>query len=232
MPPRARPHVTIVCATSLNGKLSTAARDPVRFTSRADRARLHALRDGADAILLGAATLRAEDPPLLPTAERRAARASRGLALDPIRAIVSRTLDLPVGRALERAREAPVHVFTTGQAGEAPARRLEDAGIHVHDLGSPLDYARVLETLAGLGVKRLVCEGGGEINAGLLEAGLVDDLALTLCPVVIGGSAAPTLVDGVGFAPDRFPHARLVRHELSPSGELFLDYQLVPGTSP
>src|SRR3954462_12255744 len=100
-------HVTLVCAVSLDGKLSTVAREPVRFPSRRDRARLHALRDAADAILVGARTIRAEDPPLLPDEKRARARAAAGKKPYPVRAIASRTLDLPLGRALVRKEEAP-----------------------------------------------------------------------------------------------------------------------------
>lgn len=230
MPGPPRPHVTIVCATSLDGKLSTASRDPVRFTSREDRARLHALEDSSDAILVGAGTIRAEDPPLLPTAGRRAARVACGLAPAPLRAIVTGSLELPLGRALSEARESPVHVFARRTPGPSAAA-LEASGVHVHALDEPFTLARVLETLARLGVRTLVAEGGGELNASLLEEGLVDELKLTLCPVLIGGKTAPTLFDGAGLPAGSLRHARLVRQSLSASGELFLDYQILPQTS-
>jgi 2,5-diamino-6-(ribosylamino)-4(3H)-pyrimidinone 5'-phosphate reductase len=223
-----RPHVTIVCAASLDGKLSTARRDPVRFTSRADRARLHALEDASDAILIGAGTLRAEDPPLLPTPERRAARVARGLAPNPLRVVLSASLDLPLGRSLAPTEKAPVHVFQTRGGPETGRARLEAHGIDVvAGPSSPESLAGVLALLERLGVRRLLCVGGGNVNARLFEEDLVDEVKLTVCPVLIGGKDAPTLFDGTGFPADRLRRATLVRQEVSSEGELFLDYQIL-----
>src|SRR5581483_7321061 len=147
-------HVVVVCAVSLDGKLSTAARDPVRFTSRRDRARLHALRDAADAILLGARTIRAEDPPLLPAADRAEERARAGRRRWPVRAIFSATLDLPLGRALARQEGAPLYVFTTGEPDAGKRQRLEAAGALVRR-ASVREALQVLEREAG--VQRAVC---------------------------------------------------------------------------
>jgi riboflavin-specific deaminase-like protein len=221
-------HVTLVCAISLDGKLSTAARDPVRFTSRRDRERLHALRDSADALLVGAATIRAEDPPLLPDAARADSRVAAGKKRWPVRAIASRTLDLPLGRSLVRIDGAPTYVFTSGAlgAGNAAAReRLEAAGV-------VLRAASLTEALQILGreqgAERVVAEGGGVLNAELFAADLVDDLELTVAPVILGGSGAPTLVDGPGFSQDALKRARLVSHEATSDGELFLKYSFRP----
>jgi len=214
-------HLAIACAISLDGKLSTAARDPVRFTSRRDRERLHALREGADAILLGARTIRAEDPPLLPSKEAVARRRARGKKPFPIRAVFSRTLDLPLGRALAPAEDAPVYVFTVETADEGRRSALTTQGAIVRD--APIDEAlRILA--ADHGVERVLAEGGGELNAELFRLDLVDELELTVCPLVIGGRAAPTLADGPGFEKDAFKRARLLSHEATADGELFLRY--------
>lgn len=205
-------HVTVVCATSLDGKLATASRGPVRFTSRRDRARLHALRDAADAVLVGGATVRAEDPPLLPAKPPY-----------PVRAIFSRTLDLPRGRALVVKESAPAYVFTadTGDAGKRAA--LEAAGVLVRSAS----VRDALETLRReRGCERFVALGGGQLNADLFAADLVDELELTLCPVILGGTEAPTLVDGPGFTDATLKRAKLVAHEATPEGELFLRYSL------
>ncbi|MBI3725280.1 dihydrofolate reductase family protein [bacterium] len=226
MPSKARPRVTIACATSLDGKIATAQRDPIDWTSRRDRARLHALRDGADAILIGAATLRAEDPPLLPTPERARAREKAGRRPLPVRAVVSRTLDLPLARALEPREGAPVHVFTVMDCPRAARERLTTRGIRVHVHEDEVDLARALAFLKEHeGVRSVLCEGGGVLNAALLQAGLVDELELTVVPVVIGGDLSPTLVDGIGFSRERLLRAKLVSHEATPEGEVFLRYR-------
>ncbi len=211
--------VTVVCAISLDGKLADASRGPVRFTSARDRSRLHALRDAADAIIVGAATIRAEDPPLLPSESRSRERVARGRRTFPVRAIFSRTLDLPIGRALSHAEGAALYVFTEGVPDEGKKARLEGAGARVRTAS----IRGALEVLAQEeGVERVLCEGGGVLNAALFAQDLVDELELTLCPVVIGGTGAPTLVDGPGL-PD-LKRAKLLWHEVTPEGEVFLRY--------
>jgi riboflavin-specific deaminase-like protein len=227
----ARPHVVIACATSLDGKLSTVSRDPVQFTSRRDRARLYALRDRACALLVGAETIRVEDPPLLPDAARQAARVKAGLRANPVRVVLSRTLDLPVGRALGPRPDAPVYVFTVDQAPRERVEDLKKAGIQVRQGGASLDLARVLETLATEAqVKRIQVEGGGELNATLFQANLVDELELTLTPFIVGGAGAPTLVDGEGFSQGEMRRAKLVESSVNTEdGELFLRYRFDRG---
>ena len=74
------------------------------------------------------------------------------------------------------------------------------------------------------GVERVVAEGGGLLNAALFSADLVDELELTLAPVILGGSGAPTLVDGPGFTQGELKRARLLAHEATKDGEVFLKY--------
>ena len=217
--------VTICVATSLDGKIATARRDPVTFTSRADRAHLHEQRNWADAILIGAASIRAEDPPLLPTAAARAKRTGRPL---PVRAVVSGSLDLPDGRALRAEDGSPVIVFTTNGPDAEKKAALERRGYKVVscETDGAIDLAWALSHLADAhGVETLLCEGGGVLNAAMLAAGLVDTLTLTLCPVLIGGADAPTPVDGEGFSLEDLPNATLISCE--PRGdEVFLCYRI------
>jgi 5-amino-6-(5-phosphoribosylamino)uracil reductase len=219
--------VAICTASSLDGKIATAARDPVRFTSRADRAHLHEQRDWADAILIGAATIRAEDPPLLPSAEGRQRRQAESRRPLPIRAVVSRSLDLPDGRALRAEEGSPVIVFTVAEAGDAASAALAQRGVEVVRCGSgDVDLSAALKHLATAhGAERVLCEGGGQLNAAMLSAGLVDTLYLTLCPVVIGGAGAPTAVDGLGLPADALLKAKLVSCEQR-DDEVFLCYAL------
>ena len=226
----ALPSIELCLASSIDGKLSSQAREPVRFPSRADRARLFALRDQADALLTGGATLRAEDPPLLPDAERRAQRVAAGLRPDPLRIVVSGSLDLPLGRALRAEAGAPCVVLTGPNPNALAAERLEAAGVRVLSSGAAgLDLAAALSQLAHEhGLRRVLCEGGGALAATLLAdpalRAALSALHLTLCPLLLGGAQAPTLLDGEGFAQDAAPRFRLVEC-LQVEDELFLTYR-------
>ncbi len=223
--------VELCLAASLDGKITSAAREPVTFTSRADRRRLHVLRDAADALLLGAATVRAEDPPLLPGDERRAARRAAGRRPAPVRAVVSRSLDLPLGRALRVDAESPVVVVAPRGAPDEAAERLRQAGHEVVLLPAERLLPAALEHLRDRhGVRDVLCEGGGALNADVLAAGLARRLHLTLCPLLIGGAHAPTPVDGDGFTLQDAPRARLERCE-QVGEEVFLTYALEGGES-
>jgi riboflavin-specific deaminase-like protein len=196
----------------------------VTFTSRRDRAHLHALRDASDVVLVGAATIRAEDPPLLPTAERAAARRAAGLAELPIRAIVSGTLDLPVGRALAARAGGAVVVFTIDDAPAERRSALEAAGIEVEPCGRDrVDFARALASLERRGARRVLAEGGGDLGFSLFQADLVDEVELTICPFVIGGVRAPSPADGVGFRASELKRFTLADHRVE-AGEVYLRY--------
>jgi riboflavin-specific deaminase-like protein len=219
-----RIRVAICAATSLDGKLSTATRAPVTFTSRADRARLFALRDAADAILIGAGTLRAEDPPLLPTKSRADARQAAGRRRWPVRVVVSDSLEFPLERALkDPSDEAPVVVLTSEVEDTTRANHLRDRGFDVVSYERRVHLGKALQTLADRYVVRdVLCEGGGVLNAALLGEGLVDTLYLTLCPLILGGERAPTLADGPAIS---LSDVRLTALE-QVGQEVFLTYEV------
>jgi 2,5-diamino-6-(ribosylamino)-4(3H)-pyrimidinone 5'-phosphate reductase len=227
-----RPSVALVLAMSLDGKIATTRRDPVTFTSRRDRERLHALRDRSDAILLGARTVRVEDLPLLPTAERAAMRTRAGLTRLPLRAVVSASLDLPTsGRALERRVGAPVVIFTTERAPAERRRVLEEEGVAVEVAGTErVDLERAVALLGSrYACRRVLAEGGGTLAFALFERDQVDEVYLTVCPVVIGGEAAPTAADGAGFTKEMIRRAELVEWSAGGEGEIFLKYAMRRG---
>ena len=93
-----------------------------------------------------------------------------------------------------------------------------------------VDLHEFCRMLSDRGIGRLLVEGGGEVNMAFWEAGLVDEVYLTLCPVVIGGSTAPTAADGTGFASDRFRKLRLIESRRV-GQELFLRYRAVRSKS-
>jgi len=195
------PFVLVNMSMTADGKIATANRRVGSFGSRRDLAHLYALRATADAVMCGARTVQAGEVTLGPGgAKHRRARVRRGLAEYPLRILVSGSGSLDPRAPVFRRRFSPIVVLTTGRA---PRRRLE--GLRTLAAEVVIGGEAQIEwpaTLAYLRerwkVKRLLCEGGGELNDALFRAGLVDELHLTICPFVFGGRTAPTLAEGTG----------------------------------
>lgn len=223
-----RPFVLVNMAMSADGKIATANRAVSSFGSRRDHEHLLALRATADAVMAGARTVNAHPVDLGPGPARfRRLRLRRGLSEYNLRVIVSgRGSIRPDARVFQR-RFSPVIVLVTSRASRAARRRLRAAGAHVKVCGR--DQIHLRAALRWLrerwGVQRLVCEGGGELNDAMFRADLVDEVHLTLCPLLFGGRDAPTIADGAG-AP-RLAEAR--RFKLASArrvgDELFLVYR-------
>ncbi|HIL72819.1 MAG TPA: 2,5-diamino-6-(ribosylamino)-4(3H)-pyrimidinone 5'-phosphate reductase [Verrucomicrobia bacterium] len=198
-----RPFVLINMAMSADGKIAPPHRRFVAFGSRRDHKNLLALRATADAVMCGARTVDSA-PVTLDSGgaayERRRLRG--GLAKQNLRIVVSGSGSVDLGAAIFRHPGSPLIVLSSGQAPKsrlAKLKRLADCvkvcGKNRVALGQALGWLR-----REWAVKRLLCEGGGELNFELLRLGLVDELHLTICPKIIGGKDAPTIADGDGFA--------------------------------
>ena len=186
----------------------------------ADRDLLRELRTGVDAVLVGSATLRAERYANLLDPPQRARRAAAGLPPQPLVATVSRDLDVPVDIGLFGEPDARVHVFTES-SGEVTGRGAE---VHVHrfDPGA-LRLAEALALLhAELGVAAVLCEGGPTLLRRLVGEGCVDDLMLTLAPLLVAGDE-PAPLAGEALRP---PARMALRAVLRADDHLVLHYAL------
>ena len=186
-----------------DGKIATANRELASFSSRRDRAHLLALRATADAVMCGARTVDLNNISLGPgPAKYRRARLKRGLAEYNLRIIVSGSGSVDLRARVFQRRFSPIIVVTSGRAPASRLKQLQSVADEVCVCGEgEIDFRAALAWLrAQWGVKRLLCEGGAELNAALLTAGLVNELHLTICPLVFGGKDAPTIADGPGFA--------------------------------
>ena len=196
-----RPFVVVNMAMSADGKTATANRAVSSFGSRHDLAHLYDLRATADAVMCGARTAEAGNVHLGPGPARyRRLRLRRGLAEYNLRVLVSGSGSLNPRAPIFRQRFSPLLVLTTAQAGRRRLARLRQVADMVVVSGEiELDWRRALHWLrTRWNVRRLVCDGGGELNAALFAAGVVDEVHLTLCPLVLGGDNAPTIADGEG----------------------------------
>ena len=219
-------------AMSADGKIAPAHRRFVAFGSRRDHANLLTLRATANAVMCGARTV--DSAPMTLDAggavyERRRQRA--GLAKQNLRVVVSGSGSVDPQAVVFQRGESPVIVLASGRAPKsrlAKLKRLADCvkvcGKNSVALGQALGWLR-----RDWAVKRLLCEGGGELNFELLRLGLVDELHLTVCPRIIGGRDAPTIADGEGFA----RLAKVAKLELTRQrrigDELFTTWRVRPG---
>jgi riboflavin-specific deaminase-like protein len=199
----ARPFVFINMAMTADGKIATANRRLSSFGSARDQAHLFELRATADAVMCGAGTVSQADVDLGLGPERfRRQRLRRGLADHHLRIVVSGSASISPRATVFQRPVSPVVVLTTAKANARRVKALARVADAVCICGTEsIDFPAALAWLrAEWRVKRLLCEGGGELNDSLFRAGLVDELHLTICPLVFGGRAAPTIADGVGAA--------------------------------
>ncbi len=203
-----QPYVLVSCAMSLDGYIDDASAKPLRLSGDADIDRVDDVRAGCDAILVGAGTIRADNPVLLLRSQaRRDARIARGLRPDPARVVISRSGDVdPAARIFTAGADRIVYVSSAAAAGTSD--RLSSAA-DVVDAGDPVRLDRVLADLAARGVARLLVEGGGSVHTQFLAAGLADELQLAVAPFFVGDSAAPRFVSDGRFPWNAGHRARL-----------------------
>ena len=221
-----KPHTSLIMAVSLDGKISTRDGAGPRFASEADGIRLREIRSHADAILVGARTIIADDPTFSERGKYKELRLQRGLAANPIKAVVSGSGSVPETSRMFQQNGAPALVFTTARIPPSRLAELQQVA-EVHCVGeTTVNFRRVVEILGeAYQVKQLLIEGGGQVNFDLFRVGLIDEIYFTLCPKIIGGRDVSTSVEGDGFDFLDIVDVELLDH--SPVGdEIFLHYRV------
>src|SRR3954465_5343460 len=184
-----------------DGKIAPPSRTFWTFSSSRDRAHMMELRATADAVMSGARTVDL-NPVTLGTGgvKYRAFRKRRGLSEFNLRVIVSGSGTIDPKARIFRERFSPIIILTTRAAGKRRIERLRRLADDVKICGDrELDFQVGLQWLREKwNVKRLLCEGGGELDDALFRAGLVNELHLTICPKIFGGRNAPTIAEGAG----------------------------------
>jgi 5-amino-6-(5-phosphoribosylamino)uracil reductase len=224
-----RPYVVLSCAISLDGCLDSTGPDRLVLSGAEDLDRVDAERAAADAILVGAGTVRRDDPRLLiRSPARRAARLAQGRPEHPLGVTITASGDLdPRARFFTRtgddgpvpAAAAPRLVYGPAAAVSVLRGRL-DGQAEMVLAGDPLRLGDVLADLARRGASRVMVEGGAQLGHELLTQGLVDELQLAVAPFFVGDPAAPRFA-GPGHYPAGPGHP-LTLAESRPVGDVVL----------
>ncbi|GAA2519501.1 RibD family protein [Pilimelia columellifera] len=207
-----RPYVLLSCAVSIDGYLDDAADGRLPLSNDEDFDRVDAVRATCDAILVGANTIRRDNPRLLVRSpERRERRISEGRSSSPLKVSVTGRGALKPDAAFFTSGDDSKVVYTSGRAyGEVVANLGRVA--EVVAAGDPISLARVLDDLAGRGVRRLMVEGGSAMHTQFLALGLADELHLVIAPFFVGDSAAPRFVTDGRFPNDSGNRASLLEN--------------------
>lgn len=222
-----RPFVTANFALTWDGRISTRQGTPSDFSSKRDKRRLVEIRAECDAVLVSAKTIASDNMTMgLPDPALRAARIAHGQREYPLRVLLTNSGRIDPALRLFTQTFSPIVIFaTTRMPARTRAALAPVADLWLHE-SATVNLAAMMVTLrADYGVRRLVCEGGGQVFRALLAAGLVDELHTTLCPRLFGGKKAPTLT---GIADQFLPASvALVRTKMEIiDGECFLRYRV------
>nr|WP_037971234.1 bifunctional diaminohydroxyphosphoribosylaminopyrimidine deaminase/5-amino-6-(5-phosphoribosylamino)uracil reductase RibD [Sulfitobacter noctilucae] len=182
-----RPFLTLKLASSFDGRIATGTGESQWITGPDARRMVHAMRSRHDAVMVGGATARKDNPSLTVR--------DIGIAHQPARIVVSRRLDLPLmGKLAQTAQEVPVILCHGPDAEPTLIKTWTDLGatlLRCKTRGSKLDPVDVMQQLGGHGLTRVFCEGGGALAASLIEADQVDELVGFTAGLVIGAEGLP-----------------------------------------
>lgn len=220
-----RPFTKVVLAMSADGKIADARRSPARFGSAADKQHLETQIASCDAVLFGAETLRAYGTTLRVTSPNLLhQRQEQGKSPQPVQIVCSASGDIdPSIRFFQQP--IPRWLLTTTSGATQWQQQALFEQVWVEDSPSGIEWATVLSRLRAYGIDALAVLGGGELVASLLAAGCLDELCLTICPLLLGGRHAPTPVAGDGFLEALAPRLELVSVR-SLDHEVFLNYRI------
>jgi len=187
-----RPFVHLKLASSLDGKIATRTGDSRWITGTESRAQVHELRHEYDAILIGAGTVRADDPLLTDRSQKERRRPL-------VRVVLDEKLEISLeSKLVQTANESPVLIF----AGNSDSPSASDAmprGVDVvRDSANGRDLAMILDELGRREIQSVLVEGGANVAGKFLDAGLVNKISFFIAPKIIGGLDAPTAIGGLG----------------------------------
>jgi len=213
---------------SADGKIASANGAIPNVGSKRDKQHMMELRTHADAIMSGARTVDLNSVTLGPGSEKyRKMRLHRGLAEYNLRIIVSGSGSIDPTADIFRHRFSPIIILTTHSVSKRRLERLKQIADDVKAFGqTKLDFVAAFRWLREKWkIKKLLCEGGGELDGALFHADLVDEIHLTLSPEIIGGRNAPTIADGDNVARLRDAKQFKLVSDKRVGDEMFLVYR-------
>lgn len=194
-----RPYTILSCGISLDGYLDAATPERLVLSNDDDLRRVDSVRADVDAIMVGAATVRHDNPRLLVREARlRAQRRERGLCESPMKVTVTRSARLDPCSNFFTTGESEKLVYCASPSVRRARSRLGDVATVV-DGGEPVDVRDVVDDLRGRGVRRLMVEGGGRVHTQFLTADLADELHLVVAPFFVGDPRASRFVGNGAF---------------------------------
>ena len=215
--------ITVNAAMTVDGKIATSLGDSA-ISSKEDLLRVHELRASVDGIVVGISTVLADDPRL--TVRLAAKQVKRKY---PVRIIIDSTGKIPLdSRILRTASKIRTIVAVTELAHTDTISKIKKMGAMVIVSGRQrVNLKKVLSIVKKMGIKRVLVEGGGEINWSLFSLGLVNELIVTIAPKIVGGRKATTLVEGGGYpSVSNGIKLQLKKVQMQNNGELVLFYKL------
>ncbi len=226
MTKQSRPQTIIVLAMSADGKIADVTCSPARFGSKNDKTHLEKQIATKDAVLFGAGTLRAYGTTLTVShPDLLEHRKFNGKPPQPVHIVISNSGELNPGL---RFFQQPVErwLISTATGAKFWQKRPEFKRILVFDTPArKVDIRAAFKHLTSIGIAQLGILGGGNLVANLLELNLIDEIWLTICPLILGGQNAPTPVEGCGFLAKLAPRLRLMEVRTE-NQEVFLHYSL------
>lgn len=220
-----RPYTVLSCSMSVDGYLDSASAGRLMLSNEADFDRVDAVRADCDAILVGAATVRNDNPRLLVrSAARRAARIAAGRPASPVKVTVTECGKLDPDAAFFTAGEVTKLVYTAAAGHRELTSRIGHRATVV-DGGETVRMRQLSEDLFARGVRRLMVEGGGSLHTQFLTGGLADELQLVIAPVFVGDSRSSRFV-GDGEFPWHPGHRALLAETRQIGDVVLLRYLL------
>ncbi len=204
-----RPYTIMVSEVTIDGKLTlrkgVSSKEIMKYMDEEAVRYLHELRAKVDGIMVGAETIRTDNPFLT-------VRHVEGK--NPTRIVPTSKANIPLDANILQ-KHAPTIIFTSSEAPEEKVKALEEKVEVVRCGKDKINVLRMMEILYSKGIKNLIVEGGSTLNWELIKYGLIDEIRLIHMPFIVGGTDTPTLVGGEGFSSfDEIPKAKLRAHFL------------------